>query len=252
MHRFFLPPENIKNNKVEFPEPVVRQLRNVLRLKPGDLVQVLDNKGSLFTVKLEIMDARSAQGTIIEKTMAIGEPKINIHLYFSLSQREKMEWILQKCTEIGVTAFTPFVSTYSLSREKGLDASKVRRWEKIIQEAAEQCGRAHIPDLNDLLDLSKTIKKISSKKDINLAAWEGEKQNNLRMVLAMVQSNLLVMKKVNLLIGPEGGFTENEVMQMKTAGCLTFSLGERILRMETAAMAASAQILFELEDSVRQ
>jgi 16S rRNA (uracil1498-N3)-methyltransferase len=197
---------------------------------------------------LERVDPDGVAGRVLEKSPAIGEPVIRLRLFFSLTQREKVEWILQKCTEIGVTAFFPFVSTYSLSREKGMDASRVRRWEKIIQEAAEQCDRARIPVLREVITIQEAIKKISSKRDFNLTAWEGEKDLQLRDLMRTLLPRVEPGKKVNLFIGPEGGFAEGEVALMKKAGCTTFSLGTRIYRMETAAMAASLLILYELEN----
>jgi 16S rRNA (uracil1498-N3)-methyltransferase len=248
MHRFFIPPENIQAGQVIFPELTARQIRNVLRLKPGGQVLVLDNLGSQFSVQLERVDPDGVAGRVLEKSPAGGEPAIRLRLFFSLTQREKVEWILQKCTEIGVTAFFPFVSTYSLSREKGMDASRVRRWEKIIQEAAEQCDRARIPVLREVITIQEAIKKISSKRDFNLTAWEGEKDLQLRDLMRSLLPKVEPGRKVNLFIGPEGGFAEGEVALMKKAGCTTFSLGSRIYRMETAAMAASLLILYELEN----
>jgi 16S rRNA (uracil1498-N3)-methyltransferase len=248
MHRFFIPPENIQNSQVVFPEMTARQIRNVLRLKPGGQVLVLDNLGSQFSIQLERVDPDGVTGRVLEKSPAGGEPAIRLRLFFSLTQREKVEWILQKCTEIGVTAFFPFISTYSLSREKGMDASRVRRWEKIIQEAAEQCDRARIPVLREVITIQEAIKKISSKRDFNLTAWEGEKDLQLRDLMRTLLPKVELGKKVNLFIGPEGGFAEGEVALMRKAGCTTFSLGSRIYRMETAAMAASLLILYELEN----
>ncbi len=248
MHRFFIPPENIQNDRVIFPDLTARQIHKVLRLKSGGQVIVLDNLGSQFSVQLEKVDVEGVAGHILEKSPAGGEPAIRLRLFFSITQREKVEWILQKCTEIGVTAFFPFISTYSLSREKGMDASRIRRWEKIIQEAAEQCDRGRIPILREVISLQEAIKKVSPKRDFNLTAWEGEKDLQLRDLARTLLPKVEPGKKVNLFIGPEGGFAEGEVAIMKKAGFTTFSLGSRIYRLETAAMVASLLILYELEN----
>jgi len=247
MHRFFLPPENIQNNQVNFPEPVLRQICQVLRLKPGEQVIVLDNLGSQFLVQLNQVSSERVTGQIIEKSPAEGESPFQLQLFFSLTQREKVEWILQKCTEIGVAAFYPFVSTYSLSREKDLDVSRMRRWEKIIQEAAEQCGRGHIPVLHEVTSLREAVRKVSTKRDINLLAWEGEKELHLHELMLTLMPKIDVHHKVNVFIGPEGGFAEGEVAAMKKIGLVSVSLGKRIYRVETAAMAACLLILYELE-----
>jgi 16S rRNA (uracil1498-N3)-methyltransferase len=248
MHRFFIPPENIQNNQVIFPESSIRQIRNVLRLKPGEQVMVLDNLGSQFLVQLNMVSSEGVDGLVLEKSPANGESTIRLRLFFSITQREKVEWILQKCTEIGVTAFFPFISTYSLSREKGMDASRIRRWEKIIQEAAEQCGRGRIPSLREITTLQEAIKKVSPRRELNLLAWEGEKDLYLHELMRTLLPKMDSGKKVNVFIGPEGGFAEGEVAAMKKMGFTSFSLGKRIFRVETAAMAASLLILYELEN----
>lgn len=248
MHRFFIPPENIHGNLVVFPELTIRQIRNVLRLKPGEQVTVLDNLGSSYLVRLETVNPEGVSATLLNKSPADGEPSIRLRLFFSITQREKVEWILQKCTEIGVSAFFPFVSTYSLSREKGLDVSRIRRWEKIIQEAAEQCGRGRIPSLHEITSLQDAIKNASPKREINLLAWESEKELYLHELMAGLLPKLDAGKKVNVFIGPEGGFAEGEVAAMKKAGFTSFSMGRRIFRVETAAMAACLLILYELEN----
>jgi 16S rRNA (uracil1498-N3)-methyltransferase len=248
MHRFFLPPENIGEKEVVFPDTAIRQIRSVLRLKPGEQVTVLDNRGSQFLVQLDVVSPEMVHGILLSRSTAEGEPSIRLRLFFSVTQREKVEWILQKCTEIGVTAFFPFVSTYSLSREKGMDVSRLRRWEKIIQEAAEQCGRGRIPALHEVSTLQDAIKKASPRREINLLAWEGERELYLHQLMRGMLPGMDAGKKVNVFIGPEGGFAEGEVDMMKKAGFTSFSLGKRIYRVETAAMAACLLILYELEN----
>lgn len=247
MHRFFIPPENIQENRVIFPQTTFRQIRNVLRLKTGEQVVVLDNLGSQYLVQLDKVSSEGIDGLLLNKSPAEGESSIRLRLFFSITQREKVEWILQKCTEIGVTAFFPFVSTYSLSREKGMDVSRMRRWEKIIQEAAEQCGRGRIPSLHEVASLQDAIKNTSPRREINLLAWETEKELFLHELMNNLLPKMNTGKKVNVFIGPEGGFAEGEVVAMKKAGFISFSLGKRIYRVETAAMAACLLILYELE-----
>jgi len=248
MHRFFIPPENILASVVIFPDNVARQMRNVLRFKPGERVMVLDNLGYQYLIALDDLSAKQLRGRILEKMPALGEPKIQLHLYFSLTQREKMEWILQKCTELGVVEFTPFVCARSLAREKGMDVSKARRWEKIIQEAAEQCGRGRIPALRDVVTLAQALKIITARNEIGLVAWENERQTNLKDLLKGAKTHLRVSKALNIFTGPEGGFTQKEMEDFQKAGVQSFTLGERLLKMETAAMTVCALVMYELEN----
>ena len=248
MHRFFIPPENIGEHEVIFPENIVRQMRNVLRIQTGELVIVLDNLGCQYKVTMDELSVKQVRGKILEKYPAMSEPKTRLHLYFSLTQREKVEWILQKCTELGAVVFTPFVCARSLAQEKGMDASKARRWEKIIQEAAEQCGRGRIPTLDDVVTLAQALKVIVVKTELALVAWEGERQVNLKDVIKSLKPRIRTRKALSVFIGPEGGFTDNEMDAFRKAGVQSFSLGERILKMETAAMAVCGLILYELEE----
>lgn len=247
MHRFFLPQDYIRIDQVVFPEQVSRQMRNVLRIKPGEHVIVLDNRGSQWEVLVENLSPQKVQGRILKKSVAGGEPYTKLHLYFSLTQREKMEWIFQKCTEVGASAFTPFISSYSIAREKTVDVSRKRRWEKIIQEAAEQTGRGRIPVMMEPTQLHLAVKKVSAGKALNLVAWEGENTTKLKDVLKSQIQNPELEKRINVFIGPEGGFAESEVSLIKKAGIPTFTLGTRLLRMETAAIVSCALILSELE-----
>lgn len=249
MHRFFLPPEAIHQDRVLFPETVFRQLHHVLRIKPGEQIIVLDNLGSQFQVQMEVITPQEISGLILGKSAADGEPSIYLRLFFSITQREKVEWILQKCTEIGVTAFFPFVSTYSLAREKGMDVSRLRRWEKIIQEAAEQCSRGRLPVLNGVATLHEVVAKVSHRREFNLLAWESEKDLHLHSLMSELLPKLEPGKTVNIFIGPEGGFAEGEVEMMKKAGFTSFSLGKRIYRVETAAMAACLLVLYDLDSA---
>jgi len=246
-HRFFLPKEYIHSDYVNFPEPIARQIRNVLRVRPGEHVIVLDNHGSKWEVVMQELTRENVRGEILYKTFAGGEPLTKLNLYFSLTRREKMEWILQKCTEIGVVSFTPVICINSLARDMVVDVSRKRRWEKIVQEAAEQSERGKLPVVNEPAQLHQAIKKVRAGKAQNLVAWEGEKNTSLREVLHGNTFPLQTEKKINLFIGPEGGFASSEIELFIKAGVRSFSLGERILRVETAAMVSCALILFELE-----
>ena len=251
MHRFFLAQERISNNIVIFPQETVHQIRNVLRLKLGNIVLVLDNKGDLFEVKLQSIELETAHGEILSKRKAEGEPRIFLSLYVSLIQRDKFEFILQKCTEAGVGSFMPFISRYSLVRNSHMSASRKIRWERILKEAAEQSGRGVIPILSPVQHLNQAIETACAEHAVYLATWEGEKRYSLTDVILPVREKMKAVSEtphITLFIGPEGGFMDSEVQMFHERGIKTFSLGERILRMETAAIIAPALILYELGD----
>ena len=238
MHRFFLLPECITEDQIRFPADISHQITRVLRLKSENQVTVLDNLGSEFLVNLVAINAKQCLGRIIQKKQVENELKTKLNLFIALTQREKFEFILQKCTEIGVDSITPIISIRSLVNSAANWTGKKERWDRILKEAAEQSGRGHIPVLLEPVDFKAAI---NSHSPVKLIAWEEEKQKNLKRILEGCAAD-----QVALLIGPEGGFEEAEIEMAKEAGWLPFSLGKRILRMETAAIVASALILYEL------
>jgi 16S rRNA (uracil1498-N3)-methyltransferase len=238
MHRFFLPPDCITKDHIRFPAAISHQIAHVLRLKAESSVIVLDNLGTEYMVILEAINAKECKGRIVQNKQVESEPLIKLSLLISLTQREKFEFILQKCTEIGVNSITPYISNRSLVNSIAVWSKKKERWDRILKEAAEQSGRGHIPLLSEPVEFSEAV---NFQSTVKLIAWEGEKRLDLKQVLK--SSNV---KQVSLMIGPEGGFEETEIQLGLDAGWIPFSLGKRILRMETAAIVASALVLYEL------
>jgi 16S rRNA (uracil1498-N3)-methyltransferase len=214
----------------------------VLRLHPGQRLIVLDNLGNEYSVELAETSQNATVAKIIEQKPAQGEPLFRLALYLCLAQREKFEWMLQKCTETGATTFIPVISSRSLVQDLAETNKKTTRWKKIIQEAAEQSGRGCIPELKPATSLLQAIGQGQGKKII---LWEQERSTTLRQALSGVPANNSL--EITLLVGPEGGFSEGEVQLSQQAGWQPVSLGRRILRMETAAIVATALVIYELE-----
>ncbi len=245
-HRFFLPAELLKTSAFSFPQETARQIARVLRLKPGARVTALDNAGLQAEVELTVVSAESVEGRILEISAASAEPRARLTLYLGLTQREKFEWMLQKCTEVGAAAFVPLVTQRSLVQDGREVERKRERWEAILREAAEQCGRGRIPDLRPAQTWAAALRGIHAEHDLALAAWEGEHTLRLREAVRALKDQPI--PRVAVLIGPEGGLSEEEIKTAHAAGVQAVSLGHRILRMETAAVVAAALALDELED----
>jgi len=241
MHRFFLDPSTILGNTVEFPASTSRQIFRVLHLAAGDLCLVLDNQGYERTVKLSIVNSAEVKGDVLETHPAI-EPVVKVEMLLSLTQREKFEWMLQKCTEIGVSSFQPVISRRSLVQSKEDSLAKYDRWNAILKEAAEQSGRGRIPVLLPPLTLVEACRQAASKDALCLVPWENEPETSLKQVLLSRNP-----ARVALIIGPEGGFAVEEIHQAQEIGFQPVTLGKRILRMETAAIVSAAMVLYELE-----
>ena len=240
MHRFFLPTNSIQSGQVNFTEVVSRQMVQVLRLKEDATVVVLDGTGNEYQVRLSTIDAHGCEGFVESSTVSTSEPKTQVTLYLCLTQREKFEWILQKCTEVGVTTFVPVISSRSLIQDPREVENKFERWQRILQEAAEQSHRGRVPILERPLNYSTAVKQASSSKACCLIPWEEETSLSLREVVSHNSSTEIV-----LLVGPEGGFSKEEVELACQYGFHSVTLGKRILRMETAAVVASALVLYE-------
>lgn len=241
MNRFFIPLECILEGRVEFPAETSHQISRVLRLRTYERVIVLDNHGLEYDVELEMVQAKGVTGNVLETRQSAGEAETSVTLYLGLTQREKFEWILQKTTEIGAAAFVPLITRRSLVQSPGEVDNKVERWQRIIKEAAEQSGRGLCPDLLPVQQINAIKPLAGDQKGIVL--WEETQGAGFKKALQTANS-----QKLALLIGPEGGLTAEEVENAGRAGFQAASLGKRILRMETAAIVATAVTLFERGD----
>ena len=244
MHRFFVSPDILNGGRIVLTDSQAHQIRDVLRMTSGDKIVVLDNTGCEYTVSLIKLDRREVIGEVINKTESEGEPKTRITLYQSILAREKFEWVLQKCTEIGICSFVPVVTQRSIVRRpESVTIKKMSRWQSIITEAAEQSGRGRIPTLENPLNFTDILSGLDNF-DCSVIGSAQIDTPDLRGIIKGKDSEL---KKIALFIGPEGGFTEKEIADAGGRGAKVFSLGKRVLRTETAAIVASALILYELE-----
>ena len=241
MNRFFLPPDQITDGNVHFSPDIAHQIRHVLRLEGGDNVAVLDNQGHLFIVSLQIPpDSDQVAGEVVSVEGVDTEPQTQVSLYFGLTSREKVEFILQKGTEIGVASFSPFVSSRTLVQSTALPEKKKARWERIIREAAEQSRRGKLPILQSPVGFEECLRQAKRDHSLCMIAWEEEEA--ARATLIQV-AQAYAGGSIALFVGPEGGFSETEINTARALDCQVVSLGKRILRMETAAIIFPALVL---------
>lgn len=238
MHRFFIPKEWIKQNKVSLQGEPAHQISHVLRLQPRDSVAVLDNSGWEYVVEIEKLNRELVQGSVVKKDFCPNEPAVKITLYQALLKIDKFEFVLQKGVEIGVSAFVPFLSERCVMRKPA--ESKIERWKKIIQESAEQSGRALLPVLHPVVSFEEACRQASTPA---ILLWEEEKQQGLSQFLK--SASFRKAQAIALFVGPEGGFPISEVKYAQAHGITPASLGNRVLRAETASLAAISAILYE-------
>lgn len=242
MHRFFVK-ENFAD-KMNIIGPDAHHIANVLRMKAGDELQIvtLDQVSALMTITA--VDLKSIQITVKTILPGANEPVVKIHLVQGLPKSDKMELIIQKVVELGAVEIIPTAMSNSVVKLGGDKATKkVERWQKIAEAAAKQSKREIIPTIADVQDFQAML---SYTKDIPLKiiAYEVEDHKGLRQVLQAHAAT----QEIALLIGPEGGVAKEELAAALAQGWQAVSLGKRILRTETAGLAAIAAILYEAGD----
>ena len=243
MHRFFVPQNWIEDDCVNISGKIIYQLRRVLRLAPNSHITVLDNTGWEYEVNIVSLNRDKASGEIVRKYFSKGEPRTRITLYQALLRKSRFEFVLQKCTELGITNFVPILSERCVAK---WDRTKVERWQQIIKEAAEQSRRGVLPKLHNPLKFKDACQNAD---DNTFLAWEDETDVGIRDILSKRLKSAHINKSaINLFVGPEGGFSPAEAELACKAGIATFSMGKRILRAETAGLVASSIILYEMGD----
>ena len=247
MHHFFVEPSQIQGNHIFIDGPDVNHIRNVLRMNPGEEVNVTDGTGEKVyrcaiasigedTVELNIMWAQ-------EKGMELPS---KIYLFQGLPKSDKMELIIQKAVELGVYEIIPMATARAVVKlDQKKAAAKVKRWQAISESAAKQSKRLLIPEVKEPVKFSEAL-KLASDLDVRLIPYElAEGMDGTRRIIQSVKPG----QSVAVFIGPEGGFEEAEVELAKDAGFQAITLGRRILRTETAGMTVLSILMYQLEEN---
>ncbi len=244
MTRFFIPTAQIQQNRITLTGNDCHHLAHVLRKNIGDEITVLDGKGQEYIAVITELNPDFIIGEIVESVTRNTEPRVNICLVQSLPKADKFEYLLQKNTEIGVSCFQPALTERStIKLDTATALKKQERWGKIIREAAEQSGRKIIPRLEPVRNWPETLAAL--KSELLLIPWEGERESSLKDILSKRPKP---PETIAILIGPEGGFSQNEVNQAREAGAVSVTLGPRILRTETAGLVVATAILYHFGD----
>jgi 16S rRNA (uracil1498-N3)-methyltransferase len=247
MIRLFLPPENIHADRMTITGDQARYLSVVLRVKPGESLTVFDGQGYKYDCRIVQIHKKEVIAEVIRKDSFSVESPVSIILAQSMPKSDKMDLIVEKSTELGVRSVIPLITEYSQVRH----TEKVDRWKKIALSAAQQCGRGKIPDILEpisfleyLSRISGPLKKESRSTVAGLIFSEGHECRHLKEILP----GFLDINNIIILVGPEGGFSKKEVHSAVRSGFIEASLGPRILRTETAPLAAISIIQYELGD----
>lgn len=243
-HRFYVSPEQTQGSTVQLTREQAHQIRSVLRLRPGALVRVFDGlERDDRVVRLETLERHTALGEVVGHVSHAREPAVEVWAYPSIGARETLERVLQKLTEVGVAGMTPVVSAHSESWKGDDDGARRRRWDAIVREAAEQSERGVVPPVAGVRELKEAFAE-AVPRGPTLLAYERTGGLPLRDALRAPGEE---PTRVSLFVGPEGGYSVEEVALARELGVRLVSLGERILRMETAAPVLAALVLYELD-----
>jgi 16S rRNA (uracil1498-N3)-methyltransferase len=292
LHRFFVSPELLKDTNIDVPLPkeLAHQVRDVLRLDIGEQLLLLDNSGDEILATVAKTNKATIEVHLLERRPGRSEPATRIILCQGLLKSTRFEWILEKGTELGVSVFSPIICRRSMAGLEDTGSPKIQRWQRIIQEAAEQSGRSRLPELLPVRSLVDALNDIPPNA-LAIMPWEEERTHTLHNVLTTpihpdgnvgatlavarpprdalttspgnVGATLAVARStpalsmqprtlqppstIVLFIGPEGGLMAEEVALAQKHNVQVVTLGTRILRAETAAIATVANVMYELE-----
>lgn len=250
MHRFCCPEAVRDGECVRIEGAVAVQIRRVLRLGPGDQITLFGLDEWEYTVRLEAVDRETARGTVIARAVPAAEPRCALTLAMALLKGEKGEWVLQKGTELGVGRFVLMQTRRTVATpDERRAAGRRERYARIVREATEQCGRLRPPPVEGILPFEQAL---AEPADLRLILHEGATQRlgaafGVRRSPSGDDCQDPTSHAVLLLVGPEGGFTEEEVGLAAERGAIPVSLGPRVLRAETAALAAVTLAIDALE-----
>lgn len=242
MPKFFVKNNQINKDIITITGEDVNHITNVLRLKKGDNIIVCDkDKNKSYNTKINDITKEKVECEILNSIKDTTESNIQVTLFQGLPKSDKMEYIIQKTTEIGIREIIPVRMKRCIAKiDKKDENKKIDRWQKIAEVASKQSGRDIIPNIKNVIEFSD-IKEVISKFDLFICAYEEENEVSLKQVLKTKPS------KIAILIGPEGGLDVEEVKQLYENGAKIITLGKRILRTETAPIVALSNIMYELE-----
>ena len=248
MPKFFVNQENIQDKKIVIKGEDVNHIKNVLRKNINDTLEICDaQNGANFLCKIKEIQKEEIVCNILEKLENTSEPNTYVHIYQGLPKSDKMELIIQKSVELGVSEITPTnMSRCIVKLDSKDERKKVERWQKISEVAAKQSGRDIIPTINNICNIN-VIANQCQDYDAILLAYENEKDNKLKCEIKNLKKSQKHNLKIAIIIGPEGGLSEEEVEKAKQNGIKIITLGNRILRTETVALNILSIIMYELE-----
>lgn len=249
MPKFFINNSQIENNKIQIKGQDVNHIKNVLRAKVGDILHICNKDTSEnFNCEIIRISNQEIETIIKQKDEQDTESIIQVTIFQGIPKADKMEYIIQKSVELGAYDIFPIEMKRSIVKIQENDKNKkIQRWQKISEGASKQSGRSIIPEVKDFIKIND-LKELVKEYDIFLVAYEKERENTLKMEIEQLKKMSKKIAKIGILVGPEGGIDEQEVLKLRQYGCKIITLGKRILRTETVALNILSIIMYELEN----
>ena len=248
MPKFFVTTNQIDGKKISIQNEDVNHIKNVLRAKIDDTIEICDSITSKnYICKIEQIEDKRIYCHIVEEIASNVEPHIQVSIFQGLPKADKMELVIQKSVELGAYDMTPVEMKRCVVKLNEKDKiKKIQRWQKISEGAAKQSGRDRIPTINQIINIHTLCKNIK-EYDLVLVAYENEKVNTLKQELKKLKNDKHKEMKIAIVIGPEGGIDKEEITKLEEYQAKVITLGNRILRTETVALNMLSVIMYELE-----
>ena len=244
MPKFFIEKNSIINGHTVISGGDAAHIAKVLRLSAGDALTLCDGQGTDFSAVITDLYKDRVELNIIEAHPCLAEPELAVTLFQALPKQGKMDFIIEKCTELGIGRIVPVSAHRCVAavRDAKAEEKKLARWRKIAAESVKQCGRGVIPEVPGVVPLPEAI-LMAGALDVTFAAYENERDMPLKSVLEAASGNGKP-KSLGFFIGPEGGFESEEIASFSAAGIPAVTLGKRILRTETAGCAVLTAVMY--------
>lgn len=232
MPRFFLETGQIDDDQVIISEYDSHHITKVLRLRVGDMIECVDPSSTVHLVRITKLGTRVIG--VVDGILEVSqESPLDLTLYQGLAKGDKMDYVIQKAVELGISKIVPFSSRYSVVKlEPKQVQNRLVRWQRIALEAAKQSGRTRLPEVTQpisFVELVQSVQENCNQDELTILAYEGEKEQSLDRLQNETYA-------ISMIVGPEGGFAPEEVEELTAAGVHTITLGQRILRTETAGL----------------
>ncbi len=245
MHRFYVGTENIEDNRIVITGSDVNHIKNVLRLNKGEKIVICDGQGQDYYCIIDNVAKEQVIAVIEDKQKANTELRTKIYLFQGLPKKDKMEFIVQKAVELGVYEIVPVKmkrTIVKIDNEKK-ERAKLNRWQTIANEASKQSRRGILPNVHEIVSYKEAI---DMAKELEYVILPYELAENMEYTRKSIEE-ASKCSSIGIFIGPEGGFDEEEVSFAKEIGIKTITLGNRILRTETAGLTALAMLMYNIE-----